>query len=505
MSSRFLLYMVLVGITYALYSFNAYTPLLFLLILMLALPVCSFLLLLISRVFVRIEISTPKAQVYRLEPFTVLLDIQNRGPFFFPLIRIEFNLPKHRDVLQPDQDWRTDLKGDSENVHFFNEYFDWDQDETSVDATPAEGETQRVYRPDRRKTFRLYPLPHWAMVRKIVTAVLPQRSTSRQEIILSARHKGTFEVGTDSILLQDLFGFFYLPLARTNRIDKASGKSRSSVSMEILPNPLRWQSPQAGILRAPEEVLMNARDLKVSNEVDSLANVRDFVPGDRVKQIHWKLSARSGKWLSREFEDPRQGGILFLLDPKLPDDCVRPLSYADEAPEILASMMRVLSRTEGPLNLLLGEDYYTAPGEGVEPRGFYRAMMHWKPQIRRDDPRAQDADTRLACQLTPHRLELSAMLEKESKRQRYRAIVVVTARMNDSLSNELRLAQKIGSQILLIFLHNEKKQVLDEMLLPLARSAIRLFPTRLTSLVPYQEVGLNPAPPAKNKRQGRQR
>ena len=103
MSSRFLLYMVLVGITYALYSFNAYTPLLFLLILMLALPVCSFLLLLISRIFVRIEISTPNAQVYRLEPFTVFLDIQNRGPFFFPLIRIEFNLPKHRDVLQPDR------------------------------------------------------------------------------------------------------------------------------------------------------------------------------------------------------------------------------------------------------------------------------------------------------------------------------------------------------------------------------------------------------------------
>ncbi len=506
MSVRFVLYLILVGIAYAIYSFSANAPLLFLLILLLALPVCSFVLLFVGRFFVRIELSLAKAagrtwvqgrekaQVYRLDPFTLSLKIENRSPFFFPLVKIEFNLPRGGDTLLPDHDWHASFSdGSSNEVHFFDEYLSFESEETESDGVTNVGNVGNAANPrprgvDRRRTWRLFPTPHLAYVRKILTAVLPQRSTSYQEITLSARNKGSFQVGTDSILLQDLFGFFYLPLPRSARMDKASGKSRTAVEMDVIPNPYRWQSPGTGKLQAPEEVMMNTQNLKVSNEVDTLANVRDFVPGDRIKQIHWKLSARSGKWLAREFEDPRQGGILFILDPKLPDDCIKPLAYSNDAPEILAATMRVLSRTEGPLNLLLGEDYFTAPGEGIEPHGFYQAMMHWKPQIRENDPRTKDDETRQACQITSHRLELSDLLKKETTKQRYRAIVILTARMSEGLSHEIRRAQKQGSQVLLIFLHNENKQSLNEMLRPLAASKIRLFPTRLNSLVPYQEV-----------------
>ncbi len=498
MSVRFVLYLILVGIAYAIYSFSANEPLLFLLILLLALPICSFVLLFIGRHFVRISLTSAKAQVFRLEPFTLMLAIENRSPFFFPLVKIEFNLPHGNDSLLPDQDWHTSFSDQSSGeVHFFDEYVAYDGNDAEslpdagVEGTAGAaggGEGRRPRGVDRRRTWRLYPTPHFAYVRKILTAVLPQRSTSYQEITLSARNKGSYQVGTDSILLQDLFGFFYLPLPRSARVDRASGKSRTSVEMDVIPNPYRWQSPNAGKLQAPEEVLMNTQNLKVSNEVDTLANVRDFVPGDRIKQIHWKLSARSGKWLAREFEDPRQGGILFVMDPKLPDDCIKPLNYSNDAPEIMASTMKQLSRTEGPLSLLLGEDYYTAPGEGIEPQGFYRAMMHWKPQIRENDPRSKESETRQACQITSHRLELSDLLRKETAKQRYRAIVILTARMSEQLSDEIRRAQKQGSQVLLIFLHNETKQTLNEMLRPLAAAKIRLFPTRLNSLVPYQEA-----------------
>ncbi len=489
MSRRFLFYLLLLGLTYALYSYSAISQLLFLLVVMLALPLCSFILLFISRYFVRVGLSAGKKQVYRLEPFSLFLDIENRGPFFFPLIRIEFNLPKSSNAFEAEYDWQRGLRRSSQGVHFFNEYLDIAYPD-EAEVKEAAGGKQAPPRPafsDRRKVFRFYPYPHRVMMRKIVTAVLPQRSTSHQEIRLSARHRGVYEVGTDSILLQDLFGFFYLPLPRSVHKNK-DGTSRLVEEIEVLPNPYRWHSPQAGKLRAPEQVLMNSRDLKVSNEIDTVAKVREYRPGDRIKQIHWKLSSRSDKFLAREFEDPRQGGILFLLDPKLPDDCRDPITYADEVPEIMASIMRMLAVTEGPLNLIMGEDYYTAPGEGVEPHNFYRAMMHWKPVIRKDDPRAKDAETRLACRLTTHRPELADILEKESKRQRYRAIVVITARTSEQLTQVLRRAQKIGSQVLLIFLHNEKKGDLEQMLAPMAHADVRLFPTRLDCLVPYAEA-----------------
>lgn len=483
MSRRFFLYLLLMGAAYALYSFSAASQLLFLLVILIALPLCSFILLFIARYFVRVELTAEKKQVYRLEPFSLFMEIRNRGPFFFPLIKIEFNLPRGSTALEPEKDWQKGLQRSSQGVHFFNEYMDYSGDE--YDDTGLE--PVQNYPPDRRKVFRFYPAPHLAKVRKIITAVLPQMSTSFQEIHFSARHRGVFSVGTDSILLQDIFGFFYLPLPRKSRRNK-DGSSRLVIELEVLPNPNRWLSPRAGKLRAPEQVLMNARDLKVSNEVDTLANVREYRPGDRIKQIHWKLSSRSDTFLTREFEDPRQGGILFLLDPKLPDDCVDPMSYSDEVPEIMAAVMRLLAKTEGPLNLLLGEDYFTAAGEGVEPVSFYRAMMHWKPEIRKNDPRTKDPETREACSLTDHRIELSNILQKECKRQRYRAIVVITARMNDQLAQELQRAQKIGSQVLLIFLHNEQKQDLEKMLHALASASVRLFPTRLSSLIPYKEA-----------------
>lgn len=487
MSRRFLLYLLLLGAAYSLYSYSGIQELLFLLVMMLALPLCSFFILFISRFFVRVSLSAPKKQVYRLEPFSLFLDIENRGPFFFPLIRIEFNLPRSNSALQPDYDWSKGAQRNSQGVHFFNEYLDMMYPDEEQSEGEAETARSMRYLLDRRKVFRFYPYPHRVVLKKIITAVLPQMSTSHQEIRMTAAHRGVYEVGTSSILLQDLFGFFYLPLPRSSRRGK-DGSSRLIAEMEVLPNPYRWHSPQAGKLRAPEEVLMNTRNLKVSNEVDTVANVRDYRPGDRIKQIHWKLSARSDKFLAREFEDPRQGGILFLIDPKLPDDCADPVSYADEVPEIMASIMRMLAMTEGPLNLVLGEEYFTAPGEGVEPYSFYRAMMHWKPEIRPDDPRNKDPETKLACKQTPHRLELGTILQKECYRQRYRAIVVLTARMNKRLASELQRAQKVGSQLLLIFLHNEKKEDLNRMLAPLAKANIRLFPTRLDSLVPYESI-----------------
>lgn len=454
MSVRFLLYLLLAGLTYALYSFYAMTELLFLLIILIALPLCSFFLLFIARYFVHVDMVSDTKEIYRLNPFELELTIQNRGPFYFPAVRIEFNLPK---------------------------------EEGYIVSTKSLNKKKRPV----PKMLRFYPFPHLAAENKVFTNVVPQFSISQQKLSLVSLHRGAFEVGTSSILLQDLFGFFFLPLPRMLWRDRKSGKKRLVQDLEVLPNPNYWNSPTTGKLQAPEEVLLSKENLKVSNEVDTLANVREYRPGDRIKQIHWKLSARIGSFLSREFEDPRQGGILFVLDPKYPDAAHAALQYADEASEIMAATMKIFSRKEGPLALRLGEDFYTSPGEGVEPINFYRAMIHWKPEIKTGDPRWNQGDTRLACIRAKNRLELTSMLEKELLHQRYRAVIIVSARMDKNLAKELYRNQKKGSQILLIFLHNENKQDLQEILRPISGSSVTVFPTQLTSLKAFRSISGN--------------
>jgi uncharacterized protein (DUF58 family) len=32
------------------------------------------------------------------------------------------------------------------------------------------------------------------------------------------------------------------------------------------------------------------------------SDIRDYVPGDSLNRIHWKLTAKEGKWLTKDFQ-----------------------------------------------------------------------------------------------------------------------------------------------------------------------------------------------------------
>ena len=482
MSKRFFSYLAIVLLVFALYSYNAYQELLYLLILLLALPLMSYILLLIGRYFVRINLTSNKNKVYRGDQFDLVLEIENHGPFYFPLVKIEFNKPMSDDILQVRQERRRRSPRDAETLVVTNSNDGLIRFNSFSQVIPEK--PTRGFRGEE-KIFRFYRTPHQVAKRKMINFALPQRSLLRNNITVESSNKGTYAIGTDSILLQDLFGFFYLPLPKSSRFDKETQSNTSEIRMDVYPNPNVWKSPDTGQLQEPEEVLISTQNKKVSNEVDTLANVRAYQRGDRMKQIHWKLSARTGEWLARVFEDPRQGGILFALDPKLPDSAINAKNYNNQAAEITAASMKQFARSEGPLSLLLDEDLHFAPGDGEEPVNLYRQLMHWQAQLRKDDRRAARREFKQYANVVDNRLELTETLPKELASKVYRAVVAITARMNDQLVKELIRARDIGSQVILVFLHNETAESLEEVLKPIMRAGIRVYPSRISSLVPY--------------------
>ncbi|WP_158848859.1 DUF58 domain-containing protein [Saccharothrix deserti] len=63
-----------------------------------------------------------------------------------------------------------------------------------------------------------------------------------------------------------------------------------------------------------------------------LREVREYVPGDEVRLVHWKATARTGRLMVRDYADPDQPRFTLLLDTRHPKGF-------EEAVEIAASLL----------------------------------------------------------------------------------------------------------------------------------------------------------------------
>ena len=91
--------------------------------------------------------------------------------------------------------------------------------------------------------------------------------------------------------------------------------------------------------------------------------LREFVSGDDVRDLHWKQSARLGKWIVRERQDERSRRIVFEVENAVAD----PLD-----PAAVAAVERAIAATAGEALALLeagGEAGLAARGISVPPAG----------------------------------------------------------------------------------------------------------------------------------------
>ena len=78
---------------------------------------------------------------------------------------------------------------------------------------------------------------------------------------------------------------------------------------------------------------------KPGNDPGETFAIREYVPGDAIRQIHWKLSEKTGKTVVREFGLPVVNDLLILLDTA----GAASEAETDALTEIFASLCRTLS------------------------------------------------------------------------------------------------------------------------------------------------------------------
>lgn len=127
------------------------------------------------------------------------------------------------------------------------------------------------------------------------------------------------------------------------------------VDLFVHPRTVRLDAGRAGFLRDIEGI--TTHDLSSSDV--SFHALRDYVPGDDRRAIHWRTTARVGRLMVRQFEETRRSHLLLVLS-------LRPRDYLDDddfetAVSAVASMGLQALRDEREVTVVTNDGRILAP------------------------------------------------------------------------------------------------------------------------------------------------
>lgn len=114
------------------------------------------------------------------------------------------------------------------------------------------------------------------------------------------QHIGTYSAGLDRVVISDFMGLF-----------TATKRNETRREVRVLP-----QMQQVNTVRFSNDAIIEANKAARSVLADSMdyAYVRDYELGDPLRAIHWKLSARADKYVTRLYEIQTNPGVAIIMD-----------------------------------------------------------------------------------------------------------------------------------------------------------------------------------------------
>jgi len=141
---------------------------------------------------------------------------------------------------------------------------------------------------------------------------IPHSSGSRILTLIRGRQKrsytsrtwltsrGGYSLGPTTISSSDPFGLFHF--------SKKIPASSSLVVFPMLVNVNEFLAPP-GLLPGGKAIRRKSQDV-----TPHASGIREYVPGDSIKRIHWPTSARRGQLMVKEFEQDPQAEVWIFLD-----------------------------------------------------------------------------------------------------------------------------------------------------------------------------------------------
>ena len=175
-------------------------------------------------------------------------------------------------------------------------------------------------------------------VRKISSAgtvyeLLPGENV-RFDTTLICKYRGDYYVGIKEITIVDFFRLFKI----TYHVPEPLG---AIVSPRII---------KLDALKCLSDPVFSTYKENPNLKTDFDASVREYVPGDPLKGIHWKSTAKAGKLLSRiTYGEQRQGISIFIDTKRISDDEYEYIPVENKCMEIVLALTDYFSNYSIPV------------------------------------------------------------------------------------------------------------------------------------------------------------
>lgn len=174
---------------------------------------------------------------------------------------------------------------------------------------------------------------------RFVPLFSPAKSEASASFSCCFKNCGYTEIKAEKIYLTDFFGF--IPYKVKNF---ASSEAKCTVLPDTFDVTLIFDNMPIAI----DDSESYSPDKKGSDYSETF-QLREYVPGDSIKQIHWKLSEKLDKLIIREASLPVQKSTLVFWD-KYSENGFLP-KEADAMAEVTASICQALTRSGTPFSL----------------------------------------------------------------------------------------------------------------------------------------------------------
>ncbi len=157
---------------------------------------------------------------------------------------------------------------------------------------------------------------------------------------LICKYRGEYEVGVKEVIISDFLGLFRFKYP-------IPGAIRAIVRPKLV--------ELSELKSLPDVVELNRESLMAHNEPDVV--VRDYMPGDGLKKIHWKASSHAGKLLVRKDTGTEKQGVTVLLDTHRYSEVKREyLPRESKLLEVLLALTYFWSGKQVPFTAFYGQN-----------------------------------------------------------------------------------------------------------------------------------------------------
>lgn len=133
---------------------------------------------------------------------------------------------------------------------------------------------------------------------------------SVRSLEVSSDYCGYLQVYPSRVWLMDWIGFIPVRCKMDRQKTETTGERNGEAVLPDTFQPHIFMS----LVQTAQEDADNWSQTQKGNDLSEIFSLRDYVPGDSLKQIHWKLSSKRGELIVREPSLPVEKSLLFFWD-----------------------------------------------------------------------------------------------------------------------------------------------------------------------------------------------